>query len=250
MPVKHFIFTAFLLCLALTTFNVKYAYSEPVENESSVNSENNTPKTISYKELYQRIYSGKATLEQVKLALTTRDQTKLVNTMHALYAMKWHVGVRKLLDKMWDTGSNKNIDPNISLELIQKPPVRIALASTINRIDTLKSKELRDYIRSFKYDDNEQIRGQVLVALGLNGDPVDVPYLEEMADSDNRYLTQISVSSLAFMGNSTAKDSLIVLAKKHYDNPRGKLILDVLSRAYNVVPITKEQAEAEGQVIN
>ncbi|MBL1143149.1 MAG: HEAT repeat domain-containing protein [Proteobacteria bacterium] len=241
MLVKRISLVVFVLCLTITFFNSDYAYSEISNDTSSVKTLNKASRTISFRDLYQRIYSGKATLEQVKLALTTKDSTKLVNTMHALYAMRWHAGVHNLLYKMWEI--DKDEAPKISWDLIEKPPVRIALASTINRIDILKSKDIREYIRSFKYDDDVLNRGQALVALGLNGDPVDVPYLEEMADSNNRYLTQIGVSSLAFMENSTAKESLISLAKKHYDTPRGKLILDVLSRSYNVVPVSKEEYE-------
>ncbi len=239
---------ALLLFLTISCLNVTYVSSEPIQNTDNVDKELLDPpqKPPSFRKLYDKIYSGKATLKQVTQALATKDTTQMVNAIHALYAMKWHIGVNKLLYKMWRLEVDET--PDINWELIKQAPVRIALASTINRINMLKSKAFRDYIRSFKYDDNDLVRGQVLVALGLNGDPVDVPYLEEMADSNNRYLTQIGVSSLAFMGNSTAKESLISLAKKHYDTPRGKLILGVLSRAYDVVPVTKAEAETNVQV--
>ncbi|GEM_PF-3415617 len=232
------------LFLTTSCLNVSYVSAEPTQNAEVVNKEssnNSQKKPPSFRQLYDKIYSGKATLKQVTQALSTNDTTQLVNAIHALYAMKWHTGVYNLLYKMWHLEVDET--PGINWELIKQAPVRIALASTINRIDILKSKPLRDYIRSFKYDDLELNRGQVLVALGLNGDPIDVPYLEEMADSNNRYLTQIGVSSLAFMGNSAAKESLISLAKKHYDTPRGELILGVLSRAYDVVPVAKAEVE-------
>jgi HEAT repeat protein len=239
-----------LLAFAIICLNTSNVSSEELTQNESIDNEElpdkHNVKPTSFRTLYDRIYSGKANLNEVKQALTSKDTTQLVNAIHALYAMKWHIGVRSLLYKMWRKDMEST--PDINWELIEIPQVRIALASTINRIDRLKSKTLRDYIRTFKYDDNDLNRGQVIVALGLNGDPADVPYLEEMADSDNRYLTQIGVSSLAFMGNETAKNSLISLAKKHYSNPRGKLILEVLSRAYDVTPINKEQADAEERI--
>lgn len=243
---------ALFLIISSCNLLLNNVYAESVQNSEQLTEKSaaeSQAKKLSFRTIYDRIYAGKANMEMVRLALTSKDTTKLVNTMHALYAMKWHVGVYKLLYTMWELDPEKTKpEININWEAIKQPPVRIALASTINRIDTIKAKEFRDYIRTFKYDDSELNRGQVLVALGLNGDPADVPYLEEMADSDSRYLTQISVSSLAFMENETAKNSLITLAKKHYNTPRGKLILGVLDRAYDVVPVTKEEAETESRV--
>ncbi len=229
-----------LTCLAISSSSIAFASESQKDTLKDKNISANQAKRLSFNDVYNLIYTGKAKLSQVKWALTSGDTTQLVNTMHALYAMRGHIGIYNMLYRMWRLEMDD--DPNINWPAIKQPPVRIALASTINRIDGLKSRELREYIRSFKYDDLDANRGQVLVALGLNGDPVDVPYLEEMADSDNHYLTQIGVSSLAFMSNSTAKDSLISLARKYYDTPRGDLILGVLKRAYKIEAVTKSEA--------
>lgn len=231
-----------LTCLAISTSNITFAGENQIDDTEANTSSNHTLK-LSYKDIYNLIYTGKATLSQVKWALSSGDITQLVNIMHALYAMRGHSGVYHILYRMWRLDMDN--DPNVNWTLIKQAPVRIALASTINRIDILKSRDLRDYIRSFKYDDLDINRGQVLAALGLNGDPVDIPYLEEMVDSDNFYLTQIAVTALAFMSNSNAKDSLIVLAKKHYETPKGDLIMGVLERVYNTVAVTKSEANTQ-----
>ncbi len=236
MNIKVILLIAFLITTSSLNSVHVFADAKPVQDNEINNKEstNHHKDPIPFKNLYNKIYSGKATLEHVKQALNSDDTTKLVNTMHALYAMRLNRGAYNLMYDMWELKNTEETD--INWKIIGEPPVRIALASTINRIDGVKSRELREYIRSFKYNDDEKLRGQVLVALGLNGDPADVPYIVEMANSNNRYLTQIGVSSLAFMGNGTAKKALIAMANKHYDTPRGKLVIDVLKRAYNVVP--------------
>ncbi|NKB37813.1 MAG: hypothetical protein GKR93_11685 [Gammaproteobacteria bacterium] len=48
------------------------------------------------------IIYGNATIAQVRLALTEKDTAELTNTIHALFSMRWHRGVYKLLYKMWE----------------------------------------------------------------------------------------------------------------------------------------------------
>jgi HEAT repeat protein len=86
------------------------------------------------------------------------------------------------------------------------------------------------------YDDHEFHRAQVVVALGLNGDPDDVEYIKEMANGDNHYVTQSAISSLAIVGHVKAKDAMIELYEKHRGTARGRLILDLLKKAYKWQP--------------
>ncbi len=225
-----------LTCLVISPFSLAFAGASRIDDTDANTSSNDTLK-LSYQDIYQLIYTGRARLSQVQWALGSGNTTQLINVMHALYAMRGHSGVYRMLYRMWRLAMDD--DPDINWTLIKQAPVRIALASTINRIDILESRDLRDYIRSFKYDDLDVNRGQTLAALGLNGDPVDIPYLQETADSDNVYLTQIAVAALGFMSNSGARDALTTLARKHYKTPRGDLILGVLERVYNVVATTE-----------
>ena len=236
MNIKAKLIIIFLM--TASCLNSTYAETQLVQ-ESEINNKENSnfqKEPIPFKNLYNRIYTSKASLEHVKQALRSDNPTNLVNVMHALYAMRLDSSVYNLMYDMWELNDIESI--NVNWKKISEPPVRIALASTINRIDGIKSRALREYIRSFKKANDEKIRGQVLVALGLNGDPIDIPYIEKMANSDNRYLTQIGISSLAFMGTGAAKRVLIKLANQYHDTPRGKLIIDVLKNAYNVVPTT------------
>lgn len=183
--------------------------------------------------LRQQIISGNAGVVEVKEALLYPNKQELTNLMHSLFAMKWHRGVHGLLDKLWELDSESL--PNLNWDLFSEPPVRIALASTINRIKAnLGGTEYRNYIRKFKYDSNSFIRAQSIVALGLNQNPNDIPYLVEMAESSDDYLIQVSISALAFMSHNQARDALKTLAKKYYNTPRGELIEDVLLKAYNI----------------
>jgi hypothetical protein len=194
-----------------------------------------TPK-YDYQLLYRKIIYSQATLADVRQALTDKDTGSLTNTVHALYSMHWHRGVLHLLDAMWNL-DNKSDYPELSWDLIEKPPVRIALASTINRIKNAEqndnNNEYIEYIRQNKNATHEFILAQVAVAMGFNGDPADVEYLETLASSDNTYVTQTALTGLSLMNNTMAKDALIELAETFKDDPRSDLISELLQQAYN-----------------
>ena len=187
-----------------------------------------------YEALRRKIASGMATLAECRKALTETDVGGLTNTVHALYSMGWHRGVYHVLHDMWNKDRAKY--PEFAWDLIVKAPVRIALASTINRLELSGSNVYLDYIRAHKYDKHEFHRAQVVVALGLNGNPEDIKYIKSMADGDDHYVVQSAITALALMNSKKASDALIELWKKYRDTPRGTLIEEVLQRAYNLVP--------------
>ncbi len=194
-----------------------------------------------YQALRYKIMYSKADFHDVKLALTQKDVGGLTNTVHALYSMRWDRNVSRLIYDLWNMKSD--LYPELAWDTIAKTPVRLAVASTIYRIQNLNPLENKDvqqykeYIRAHKYDEHEFNRAQVVVALGMGGDPADVPYLEEMAAGDNRYVTQSAVTGLGLMNNKQSSDALIRLFNKHKDDARGELILAVLKKAYDLHPV-------------
>ncbi len=198
-------------------------------------------KNINYELLHKKIAYGKANLADVRQALTDKDVANLTNVVHALYSMRWHRGVINLLDDMWATETSQY--PELSWELIGKNPVKLAIASTINRIKINDTDEYKNYLYSHKEDEHEFHRAQVVIALAFNGDPDDVEYLKAMADGDNHYVSQSAITGLAIMGGEKAKMALGVLWKKHKETPRGKLIKEVLKNAYDVEPSLNNPAD-------
>jgi hypothetical protein len=189
-----------------------------------------TPKDRPYL-LLQKITYGNATVPEVKEALSnTDDVAGLTNTIHALHSMRWHRGVLNLLDDIWLNHRNKY--PELAWEQLGKVPVRIAIASTITRIQIFNTEEYKAYIRSHKYDEHEFHRAQVVISLALNADPADVPYLKEMADGDNVYVAQSAITSLGIMGNAQSRDALYELAGKYRGDDRGRLIREIILKAY------------------
>lgn len=194
-----------------------------------------------FDDLRRKIASGSATLVEVKQSLTETDVGGLTNTVHALYSMGWHRGVYHVLHDMWELTRPKY--PEFAWDLIEKAPVRIALASTINRLELSGSNEYLDYIRSHKFDEHEFHRAQVVIALGLNGNPADVEYIKSMADGDNHYVAQSALTALALMDSRKASNAMIDLWKKYRDTPRGNLIQELLQQAYNLTPHHKKTAD-------
>ena len=60
-----------------------------------------------YQHLQQLIIYGRANLHQVRQALTDSDPASLTNTVHAIFAMRWHRGVLHLLDGTWKLDKQK-----------------------------------------------------------------------------------------------------------------------------------------------
>lgn len=183
-----------------------------------------------YDVLREKITFGNAKFSEVREALTEPDILNLTNTLHALYSMRWHRAVLHLLQNIWERKREKY--PELAWDLLEKIPPRIALASTINRIRIFNTDEYKAYIRSHRYADHEFVRAQVVVSLGLNGDPDDVDYLVKMVNSSNHYVVQTAMTSLALMGHVRAKEAMITLEDEYRDEPRGKLLRELLKKAY------------------
>lgn len=206
--------------------------------ESGRDLSNNSPDTVQKSDtqrfllLREKITYGQANFAEVREALTDNDIAGLTNTVHALYSMRWHRGVFKLLYEMWDLDRSRF--PELNWEQIAREPVRVALASTLNRIQITDTLEYQSYIRSFQDHEHEFVRAQVVVALGFNGDPEDIPYMVAMVKGDNDYVAQSSLAGLGLMNNPEARDALIELGKSLQGTARGKITNEVLRSAYKV----------------
>ncbi|MEJ1364555.1 MAG: HEAT repeat domain-containing protein [Candidatus Sedimenticola sp. (ex Thyasira tokunagai)] len=182
--------------------------------------------------LQKRILSGRAQLVDVRKALGTPSVGALTNTVHALYAMRWHRGVHTILLAMWRSSEKDHLDyPELAWDLILRPATRIAVAATLNRLYP-GNPEYRKYIRAHANDAHEFHRAQVAIALGLNHDPADVKYLVRLVNEENHYVIQSAITALALMDEEAARLALVGLQKKYTSDPRGQLISEVLKRAY------------------
>lgn len=215
--------------------------SEPETKKVATNNERTSATTtpnIYQEQLLKKIAYGKATLAEVRQALTNNNASMLTNTMHALYSMRQHRGVRNLILGLWELDKEKY--PELSWEQISTPPAKIALASTINRMLIVGTDEYKDYIRSFKDDEHEFHRAQVVVSLGFNGSPDDIEYIKSMANAENHYVAQSAITALAIMGGNQARDALLELHDSHEGTPRGGLVETLLIQTYDWEPNTEE----------
>jgi hypothetical protein len=187
-----------------------------------------------YTRLRQKITYGRAMLADARRALTDPDPVSLSNTIHALYTMRQHRGVIHLLDGMWAIDEAKF--PELAWQQIARPPARIALASTLNRIRIVRTETYINYVRAHKDDAHEFNRAQVAVALGFNAHLDDLSYLEAMSDGDNHYVAQSAITGLSLFGGKQARNILIKLADKYRGTSRGDLMTEMLRQAYRWPP--------------
>ena len=197
-------------------------------------SEDSKVSDIDFEQLQKKIAYGQANLAEIRQALTAKDSSTITNIIHAMYSMRWLRGAQYVLEDMWQL--KKDNHPEFNWPLIENAPARLALASTLNRIKIIETDEYLAYLRSFKYDDDEFNRAQVVVAMGFNGSPSDLDYIREMADGDNHYVAQSAITSLALFGGNQARNIMIDLWKKHGKTGRGKLLLDLLKQSYKWQP--------------
>ncbi|MHC8441351.1 MAG: HEAT repeat domain-containing protein [Candidatus Eutrophobiaceae bacterium] len=188
-----------------------------------------------YAEWQKLIGASDAGFVDVLKALSDPQPGRLVNTVHLLWQMRWQPQSRTLLGSLWRDNGREQY-PHISWELFAKPPVRLALASVLLRMRETDSGEYLDYLLEHREDQHEFNRAQVIVGLGLNGDPGDVPYLEERAEKDTDYVVQSAITALGLMDDAAARMALARLWKANRGEPKGNLAAQVLKNIYWVEP--------------
>ena len=181
--------------------------------------------------LHRKIMYGQATLAEVRQALTDPDIGELTNTVHGLYSMRWHRGVYNLIFDLW--GLRREKYPELQWRQFEKAPVRLALASTIIRVQPQDNAEYVDYLREHRYDEHEFHRAQVVVGLGFKAALQDLDYIYEMASGDNAFVAQSAITALGLMNIPPAKEALIRMQEERPDDPRTQIVLEVLRRIYN-----------------
>lgn len=228
-----------LFCLLLFSHSVQsnaadataQSNDESVTPHPSVARQLPAPDSAHYRALHEKIAYGKASLAEIRMALTEPNHLALLNVMQALYAMKWHRGVIHLLNGLW-TGDKERY-PELAWKEIEDAPTRIALASTINRVRVTNTKPQLDYIRQFIDNDDRLIGAQVAVALGFNGDAKDLDTLKNYSAGDNPYIAQSAITGLGLFGSEQAQNVLIDLLQRYKETNRGELIKEVLKRGYD-----------------
>lgn len=192
------------------------------------------PGSRQYEILHKKIASGNASLAEVRMALSEPEPLILSNVMQALYSMRWHRGVLRLLEGLWTLEQEKY--PELAWTEIGQAPTRIALASTINRIKIVNTAPYQDYIRQYINSEDNLIGAQAAVGLGFNGDPKDLPSLQKLGGGENAYIAQSAITGLGLFGSHQARDALIELLQSFKETNRGQLIREVLKHAYKWPP--------------
>ena len=181
-----------------------------------------------------KVTSGQASLSDIKSGLRAGKPGDTANILHALYAMRDSLIVKKLLHSMWY--GRQDLHPDIPWERLQSPVVRVALASTLNRIFHVNNQEFLDYIRGQKDNEIFLVRSQVAVSLGINGDPGDIDVLAAYVLDKSDHVARSAVTGLAFMYSPKARDELIRLLELQRDNSKRKrLIQEALLHTYDRV---------------
>ena len=204
------------------------------------------PKELARDLLLSKITRGTARFPEIRQALSRPDVGALCNILHAMHSMRGQRASMRLLRALWkeDTALPDRY-PELAWSALGKVPVRLALASTLLRVGAPDPGQYLKYLLQHKYDTHEFHRAQVVIALGLHGNPDDVDYLLEMAGGEDPYVVQSAITGLGLMRSPKARQGLGTLWKSHRDTPRGTLIEEVLLHVYRVVPKVREEVDAD-----
>ncbi len=181
-----------------------------------------------------KVVSGQASLSDIKSGLSVGKPGDTANLMHALYAMRNSLIVRKLLHAIWY--SRRDLYPDIPWGRLELPLVRVALASTLNRTFGSNTREFLDYIREQQDNETFLVRSQVAVALGMHGAPQDIDTLVGYVSDNSDHVAKSAITGLAFMYSARARQELIRLLELQRGNEkRAYLIREALLHTYNWV---------------
>jgi len=182
-----------------------------------------------YDNLRLKLAAGGASMSELRLALTDPDVTALTKTMHALPAMAWHRGALYLIYDLWSLKKEKY--PELNWEMIEKPPARIALASTLNRLQReAGAREYVDYINRFRHDPAPFNQLQVVIAMGYLNDSANADYLVSRLGSHSLLVVKNAISALASMDDHAARNTVVELGKTHSDANMRAFISKVLQQ--------------------
>jgi HEAT repeat protein len=190
------------------------------------------PATLGpYERTREAIRASTATLDAILEALTEEDVEGLANTLHALYLMGERPWVLQLLRALW----NEDLDayPELDWGRLSAPAARVALASTLARLEPARRESYLGYLRRALAEPDPFVRAQAAVGLGFAGEPADVPALAELALGGAAYDGEAAVKALGIHGSESARLALLALRDApRLDRRRRAVVRQVLLEAY------------------
>lgn len=170
----------------------------------------------------ERIRLQEATREEVLDALEEDEVRGLANTVHVLYFMAGAGWVRDLLQALWE--QDLRAYPTLHWGRLSAPAVRVALASTLARLDPPGREVFLAYLRQALSDPESFVRAQAAVGLGLSGTDEDAPRIEALARGGGPYDAEAAVKALAILGTEAGRAALLRLRADPAIDPRRRAV--------------------------
>jgi hypothetical protein len=156
------------------------------------------------------------TLEGVKTRFREPREDYLYNTISWLIIKRGDADIMGFLEAVW--GGDKARYPDLAWQTIETPTVRVALAQTLAQVYP-KNQSYKAYILKALDDSDHFVRSRAALALGVLGDPADIPKLETMARTADSRGSDMAIAALASMRRSDATAALDRLKKDFAADP-------------------------------
>jgi len=171
------------------------------------------PKTsaISERALSSSHPDPNITVEEVKKRLREPREDYLYNTISWLIIRRDDPQIMELLKTVW--ARDKSGYPDLAWSELGSPVVRVALAQTLAQVYP-KNQSYKAYILKALDDRDPFVQSRAALALGVLGDPTDIPKLETMVRAADKHASEMAIVALASMRRSDANAALERLKKE------------------------------------
>lgn len=190
-------------------------------------SNSGSAQQYSYDALQNRIIRGQAKFEEILYALTDDQPSRLSNVFHSLSLYRDDNRIFVLLTDIWK--DNRTDHPELSWAAMSDPHARVALATTLARIDKDNYSGYYSYVMLNVQNDDSEVRANSAIGLGFIGGDQDIGTLREMIISDP--ITGVAANAataLILIGTKAAEDALEGLLESPLVSAERKQILSRL----------------------
>ena len=156
------------------------------------------------------VSSETAHKEQLLEALQSRNVDRVTSILNDIKSSRYQGDVLPLLERLW----NKDLSgTTISSDFVELDIIRISISDVLvqahmNGLIKVEISQIQDFARSRLNVDDAEVISMAATVLSQIDDPADAAALKAIAIASDGYVFNSTVTALALMCNTAARDAL------------------------------------------
>lgn len=167
-------------------------------------------------QLLQKIISNQATKADMVAAFSTHKIADLSTAASFAVRARGNPEIVDFIREVWRDDSKKY--PSLAWNEIKHPRVRVSLAQTLGQIDK-QSPEYYEYIKSALQSNQELVRANAALALGIVGSDRDIPTLSSLSKGQSLIVSIHAIQGLGALGTEQSREVLAKLKSEVGQSP-------------------------------